>query len=129
VWIGSFAVQLSDVNVRAVEEAPAQRRDDRVTATMQAVILARGQGTRMRRSDGTPLDEVQRGAADAGVKGMIAVGRPFLEYVISALADAGIREVILVVGPESALLRDHFTRVAPPTRTTIRYAVQEEPRP
>jgi UDP-N-acetylglucosamine diphosphorylase / glucose-1-phosphate thymidylyltransferase / UDP-N-acetylgalactosamine diphosphorylase / glucosamine-1-phosphate N-acetyltransferase / galactosamine-1-phosphate N-acetyltransferase len=97
-------------------------------ATTEAVILARGLGTRMRRSDGTTLLEAQRGAADAGAKSMIPVGRPFLEYVISALADAGIREVVLVVGPESTRLRDHFTRVAPPTRTTLRFAVQEEPR-
>lgn len=101
---------------------------ERVAATTQAVVLAGGLGTRMRKSDGTTLDEVQRGAADAGVKGMIPVGRPFLEHVISALADAGIREVVLVVGPEAATLRDHFTRLAPPTRTTIRFAVQEEPR-
>jgi len=100
---------------------------NRVTATTQAVILARGLGTRMRRSDGTTLDELQRGAADAGVKAMIPVGRPFLEYVISALADAGIREVVLVVGPESAMLRDHFARLARPTRTTVRFAVQEQP--
>jgi glucose-1-phosphate thymidylyltransferase len=82
----------------------------------------------MRRSDGTALDEAQRDAADAGVKGLIPVGRPFLEYVISALADAGIRDVVLVVGPEPAVLRDHFTRVAPPARTTIQFAVQEQPR-
>jgi glucose-1-phosphate thymidylyltransferase len=100
----------------------------RTPATKQAVILARGLGTRMRRSDGTALDHVQRGAADAGVKGLIPVGRPFLEYVISALADAGIREIVLVVGPESSALRDHFTRLAPPVRTTIECAVQEEPR-
>lgn len=96
--------------------------------TTQAVILARGLGTRMRRNDGAALDDQQRDAADAGVKGMIPVGRPFLEYVISALADAGIRDVVLVVGPESAMLRDHFTRVAPPVRTSIRFAVQEQPR-
>jgi glucose-1-phosphate thymidylyltransferase len=102
--------------------------NERDGATTQAVILARGLGTRMRQRDGTTLDEVQRGAAEAGVKGLIPVGRPFLEYVISALADAGIREVVLVVGPESAMLRDHFTRLAPPTRTTIRFAVQEQPR-
>ena len=100
----------------------------RAIATKQAVVLARGLGTRMRRGDGTVLDETQRGAADAGMKGLIPVGRPFLEYVISALADAGIRRVVLVVGPESAALRDHFTRVAPPTRTTIEFAVQDEPR-
>lgn len=82
----------------------------------------------MRRGDGTVLDEGQRVAADAGVKGLIPVGRPFLEHVVSALADAGIRNVVLVVGPESAAIRDHFTRVAPPTRTTIAFAVQDEPR-
>ena len=96
-------------------------------ATKQAVILARGLGTRMRRSDGTTLDESQRGAADAGVKAMIPVGRPFLEYVVSALADAGIRSVVLVVGPDSSLLRDHFAHLASPTRTTIRFAVQAQP--
>lgn len=102
--------------------------DDRVTATKQAVVLAGGLGTRMRRIDGTALDERQRDAADAGAKGLIPVGRPFLEYVISALADAGIREIVLVVGRESATLRDHFTRLVPPTRTAIRFAVQEQPR-
>ena len=34
--------------------------------TTQAVILARGLGTRMRRSDGTSLGEVQRAAAFTG---------------------------------------------------------------
>ena len=82
----------------------------------------------MRRSDGTSLDEVQRAAADAGAKGMMPVGRPFLEYVISALADAGITDVVMVVGPEPGPLRDHFTTVAPPTRTRVRFAVQEQPR-
>ena len=99
-----------------------------IVTTTQAVVLARGLGTRMRRSDGTSLDHVQRGVADSGVKGMIPVGRPFAEYVVSALADAGIEEVVLVVGPEPGPLRDHFTAVAPPKRTTIRFAVQEQPR-
>ena len=96
--------------------------------TTQAVILARGLGTRMRRSDGTTLEELERAAADAGAKGMMPVGRPFLEYVVSALADAGIGEVVIVVGPESGAARDHFTRAAPPVRTTIRFAVQDQPR-
>jgi glucose-1-phosphate thymidylyltransferase len=96
--------------------------------TTQAVILARGLGTRMRRSDGTALDDVQRAAAEAGAKGMMPVGRPFLEYVVSALADAGIGEVVIVVGPESGAAREHFTRAAPPVRTTIRFAVQDQPR-
>lgn len=99
-----------------------------MNATTQAVILARGLGTRMRRSDGTSLDEIQRGVAESGVKGMIPVGRPFLDYVVSALADAGITEVVLVVGPEHGVLRDHFAKGSPPVRTTVRFAVQEEPR-
>ena len=33
----------------------------------------------------------QAKAADSGVKAMISVGRPFLDHVISALADAGFR--------------------------------------
>lgn len=96
--------------------------------TTQAVILARGLGTRMRRSDGTTLDDLQRAAADVGAKGMMPVGRPFLEYVVSALADAGITEVVIVVGPEPGAAREHFGRAAPPVRTTVRFAVQELPR-
>lgn len=96
--------------------------------TTQAVILARGLGTRMRRSDGTTLDELQRAAADAGSKGMMPVGRPFLEYVVSALADAGITEVVIVVGPESGAAREHFSRAAPPVRATVRFAVQDQAR-
>ena len=107
--------------------------------TMQAVILARGLGTRMRRADpaagGTgaeALSALQAAAADVGAKGMMPIGgdagRPFLEYVLSALADAGIKEVVLVVAPEHAAVREHFTQVAPPQRTTLRFAVQDEPR-
>ncbi len=73
--------------------------------TTQAVILARGLGTRMRRSDGTTLDDLQRAAADVGAKGMMPVGRPFLAYVVSARADAGITVVVIVVGPERGAAR------------------------
>lgn len=54
-------------------------------------------------------------------------GRPFLEYILSALADAGVKEVVLVVAPEHAAVREHFTKIAPPQRVTIRFAVQERP--
>ncbi len=101
-------------------------------ATAQAVILARGLGSRMRRaSSAVPagaLDAAQAAAADSGVKGMIPIGRPFLDYVISALADAGITEVVLVIGPEHDAVREYFTVAAPPTRVAIRFAVQAEPR-
>ena len=50
----------------------------------KAVILARGLGTRMRKADtGAALDSAQQAAADSGLKAMIPVGRPFLDYVLS----------------------------------------------
>jgi glucose-1-phosphate thymidylyltransferase len=58
---------------------------------------------------------------------MIPIRRPFLEYVISALADAGITDVVLVIGPEHDAIREHFVREAPPVRTRVRFAVQEAP--
>jgi glucose-1-phosphate thymidylyltransferase len=102
-----------------------------LVVTTQAVILARGLGTRMRRSAKgaeRALSAEQELAADAGMKGMMPIGRPFLEYVLSALADAGIHDVTLVIGPEHAAVREHFTTVAPPTRVRVRFAVQAEPR-
>ncbi len=102
--------------------------------TTQAVILAGGQGTRMRRDDGTDLSGAQRSAAAAGAKAMMPVegavgnaGRPFLDYVISALADAGIRETVIVVPPGHAVVRSYYSRT-PPERVALRFAVQEKPR-
>lgn len=93
-----------------------------------AVIMARGLGTRMRQADGrASLDASQAAAAETGVKGMIPIRRPFLEYVISALADAGVHDVVLVIGPEHDAIRRHFTVECPPVRTRVRFAVQPEP--
>jgi glucose-1-phosphate thymidylyltransferase len=58
---------------------------------------------------------------------MIPIRRPFLEYVISALADAGITEVVLVIGPEHDAVRRHFLQDAPPRRVHVRMAIQEHP--
>jgi UDP-N-acetylglucosamine diphosphorylase / glucose-1-phosphate thymidylyltransferase / UDP-N-acetylgalactosamine diphosphorylase / glucosamine-1-phosphate N-acetyltransferase / galactosamine-1-phosphate N-acetyltransferase len=54
--------------------------------------------------------------------------RPFLDYVLSALADAGITDVVLVIGPQQHQLREYFTTVAPPERVRVRFAVQQTPR-
>ena len=82
--------------------------------TTQAVILARGLGTRMRREGegegaGAALSDDQRRAAAQGAKGMMPLGqRPFLDYVLSALADAGIGDVTLVVAPDHRQISEHF---------------------
>ncbi len=95
----------------------------------KAVILARGLGTRMRRlSPGTAsIDPIQARIADTGLKAMIPVGRPFLDYVLSGLADAGYGEVCLVVGPEHGMIRDYYERRCVPERIRITFAIQERP--
>ncbi len=82
----------------------------------------------MRQGDaGAQLDGAQASVADSGVKGMIPLRRPFLEYVISALADAGLEHVVLVLGPEHDAVRQHFSVDAPPARVRIGFALQEMP--
>lgn len=94
----------------------------------KAVIMARGLGTRMRREDASAeLSREQLEAAGAGVKAMMPIGRPFLDYVLSGLADAGYRHVCLVIGPEHQMMRDYYTRQAPPRRVRVHFAVQEKP--
>jgi glucose-1-phosphate thymidylyltransferase len=94
----------------------------------KAVILARGLGTRMRgAAEGVALDAAQARAAESGVKGMIPVGRPFLDFVISALADAAFRDVCLVIGPEHHLIRNYYTRDVSPSRVRVSFAVQDQP--
>jgi glucose-1-phosphate thymidylyltransferase len=96
----------------------------------KAVIMARGLGTRMRReAAGAALSADQARAADRGVKALIPIGqRPFLDYVISGLADAGFDQVCLVIGPEHDELRRYYTEEAPPVRVRVAFAVQQEPR-
>lgn len=95
----------------------------------RAVVLARGLGTRMRRADaGAALDAEQAAVADTGLKAMIPVGRPFLDFVLSGLADAGFTDVCLVIGPEHDVVRSRYTEVLPPRRVKVHFAIQEEPR-
>ena len=96
--------------------------------TTRAVILARGLGTRMRKSDdGAALDAAQAAAADTGMKGMIPIGRPFMDFLISALADAGFTDVCLVIGPEHGRVRDHYGDESAVRRVRMHFAVQHEP--
>jgi len=95
----------------------------------KAVILARGLGTRMRRKDTKAvLEGHQAAVAAAGLKAMMPLGgRPFLDYVLSALADAGFQDVCLVIGPDREVVRDHFEHDVKPRRLRISYAIQEKP--
>jgi dTDP-glucose pyrophosphorylase len=94
-----------------------------------AAILARGLGSRMRRAEpGVALDAAQSAMADAGLKGMTPIDRPFLDYVLTALADAGITTVALVIGPAHDVVRTYYQHTAPPSRVALRFAVQAEPR-
>jgi glucose-1-phosphate thymidylyltransferase len=96
---------------------------------MKAVLLARGLGSRMRKDgDTSPLTESQAAAASAGAKGMMPVGegatRPFLDYVLSALADAGCTSVCFVVAPDDATIRHYYEGRGKPRRLSIEYAIQ-----
>lgn len=70
---------------------------DSETAPTQAVILAGGRGTRLR-----PL-------TDAVPKPMIEFhGRPFLEYLVEELRDAGIERILLLLGYLPEVVQRHF---------------------
>lgn len=97
-------------------------------AIRKAIILARGLGTRMRQSDSAiGLNVAQSEVANAGLKAMIPLGRPFLDFVLSALADADYKEACLVIGPEHDVVRRRYTEVAPPGRIQVRFAIQPDP--
>ena len=93
----------------------------------KVVVLAAGAGTRMRKADATvELTREQQLLAERGVKGLIPIGRPFLDYVLTRVADAGFRQVCLVIGPRHDELRNYYSAVAT-RRLQICFAVQEQP--
>jgi len=96
--------------------------------TRKAVILAAGRGTRMQRaSAGARLDPEQAAMADRGLKALIPFrGAPFIAYVATALADAGIGEICLVVRPWPDPIRAWAESVET-RRVRLTCAVQEEP--
>ena len=95
---------------------------------MKAVILARGLGKRMRQADhDAAVDAHQAAVADQGMKAMIPIGRPFLDYVLSALADAGCDDVCLVIGPEHTSVREYYTQPNLLRRVRVSFSIQEKP--
>jgi glucose-1-phosphate thymidylyltransferase len=95
--------------------------------TTRAVVLARGLGRRMREAgDDEGLSQQQKRAADAGLKGMMPInGRPFLDYVLGALGDAGLTAVALVVAPGPDPARAYYDE-HPPRRVHLDFLVQRE---
>lgn len=97
------------------------------TKMHKAVILARGLGTRMRKADqDAQLTQEQAAIAQTGVKAMIPIDRPFLDYVLGALAEAQYTQVCLVIGPEHGAVRDYFQSLVC-KRISIAFAIQEKP--
>ena len=98
----------------------------------EVAILARGLGMRMRRENPTvDLDTAQERIAATGVKALIPIERlkrPFLDYVLTAVAAAGYDRVCLVIGPEHCELRRYYGEELHCERLQIDFAVQEEPR-
>jgi dTDP-glucose pyrophosphorylase len=97
---------------------------------MKAALLARGLGSRMKQdADAAALTAGQAAAAAAGAKGMMPIGngltRPFLDYVLSALADAGCTSVCFVVAPDHRVIHDYYDGPGKPRRLSVTYAVQE----
>jgi dTDP-glucose pyrophosphorylase len=83
------------------------------------------------------LSPAQAAAASAGAKGMMPIGnpstkrgaggftRPFLDFVLSALADAGCTDVCVVVAPDHGAIRDYYNGPGALARVRLSYAVQE----
>ena len=97
--------------------------------TTRAVVLARGLGTRMRSADpDATLTDLQHRAAEAGQKAMMPIGgRPFLDFVLSAAADAGVTRVAVVVAADHEELRRYYRELAPPRRVSLDFVVQPAP--
>lgn len=94
----------------------------------KAVILARGLGTRMRKADaGAVVTDEQAQIADSGVKAMIPIDRPFLDYVLHDLAEAGYQRVCMVIGPEHTRIRDYYHQEVASEQLSIEFAIQDEP--
>jgi dTDP-glucose pyrophosphorylase len=98
-------------------------------STDRAMILARGLGTRMQKQvEGLKLDEATSAMADEGMKGLIPVGRPFLDHTLQALLDAGLREFCLIVPPGASAIQEYYQAVAQRLeKAEIFFAVQDEP--
>jgi glucose-1-phosphate thymidylyltransferase len=98
---------------------------------MIGVVLARGAGRRMREPGPRDLTPAQAAAASAGRKVMMPIGvgveaRPFLDYVLASLADAGCDRIAVVIAPDQHDVRDRYERTVRPSRFELWFAEQPE---
>jgi len=94
----------------------------------KAVILARGLGTRMRKQDDSAsISQDEASVADTGIKALIPIDRPFLDYVLHALAESGYKHVCLIVGPEQDQLRSYYQDTVQLQRLNLSFAIQAQP--
>ena len=82
---------------------------------MKAVILAAGEGNRLR-----PL-------TSSRPKPIIPiVGKPLLEHTILGLKSAGIDHILLIVGYKEDIIKEYFGNGIQKFGITIEYVTQEE---
>jgi glucose-1-phosphate thymidylyltransferase len=92
-----------------------------------SVLLAAGRGTRLQASSETSLTTAQLAAAAAGYKAALPLNdRPFLDYILSSLADAGFDEACIIVRPDDSVLRARYSSLSP-SRIRVGFVVQERP--
>jgi bifunctional UDP-N-acetylglucosamine pyrophosphorylase/glucosamine-1-phosphate N-acetyltransferase len=83
-----------------------------VETITKAVTLAAGRGTRM------------KGLTADCPKPMLPLGdRPMLAHQIERLEEAGIREILVVVGYKAEIVKDYFAE-HPPAKATLSYVTQ-----
>ena len=61
--------------------------------------------------------------AENGLKAMISFGRPFLDFLLTNVADAGYSRVCLVIGPNHQRVREYYSELRS-ERLEIEFAVQ-----
>jgi glucose-1-phosphate thymidylyltransferase len=88
-------------------------------------------------NDSRALTRDQTAAAAAGLKSMMPMtsasgkARPFLDYVLSELADAGFTRVALILAPEGESpdpVREYYLGYGRPERLELSFVVQPEAR-
>lgn len=83
-----------------------------VKTIAKAVTLAAGRGTRM------------KGLTADCPKPMLPLGdRPMLAHQIERLEEAGVREILIVVGYKAEIVKDYFAE-HPPAKATLSYVTQ-----